>query len=72
MFTQESLAQLEAAGVGVYKLIKGIAAGRDMSDITNALTAVALTQECTDEISADNDKAVAYMLGSALRAHGAS
>jgi hypothetical protein len=72
MFSSESLAQLEAAGVQIHKTVKGIAAGRDMSDITNALTAVALTQECTDEIKADNDKAVSYMLGSALRAHGAS
>lgn len=72
MFTQESLGQLEAAGEGIYTTIKGIAEGRDFSDITNALTAVALTQECLDEIRADNDKAVGYMLGSALRAHGSS
>lgn len=72
MFTSESLAQLEAAGEGIYRTIKGIAEGRDVSDITNALTAVALTQQCVDEIRADPDKAVGYMLGSALRTHGAS
>jgi len=72
MFTQESLTQLEDAGVGFHKLIKGIAAGRDRADITNLFNQVALTEACVDEIKADNDKAVSYILGSALRAHGAS
>lgn len=72
MFTQESLNQLEAAGIGVYRTIKGIADGRDSSDIMSVLAAVTLTRECIDEIKADTDKAVSYMLGSALRAHGGS
>lgn len=72
MFTEESLKQLEAAGEALYSTGKGIVEGRDSSDIAALFSAAMLTKECLDEIRADTDKALSYLLGSALRKHGAS
>jgi hypothetical protein len=72
MFTKESLDQLEAAGAGLVKVAEGLANGLGADDIGAALQEVALGQQVVDEIKADKPKAIAYMLGSALRAFGAS
>jgi len=72
MFTQESLTQLEAAGAGLVKVAIGLANGVGAEDISNALIEVSLAQAVVDEVKADKPKAIAYMLGSALRAFGAS
>lgn len=72
MFTKESLDQLEAAGAGLVKVATGLSNGVGADDIAAALTEVALAQAVVDEIKADKGKAISYMLGSALRAFGAS
>jgi len=72
MFTQESLTQLEAAGAGLVKVAIGLANGVGAEDISNALIEVSLAQGVFDEVKADKPKAIAYMLGSALRGFGAS
>lgn len=72
MFSAESLAQLDAAGAGLVKVVEGLANGFQAEDITAALMEVGLGEAVVDEIKADKGKAIAYMLGSALRAFGAS
>lgn len=72
MFTQESIAELEAAGVQLHSTAKGIVEGRDSSDLINMLQLAQLTDKCRDEIKADPDKALGLLLGTALVSHGKS
>lgn len=71
-FTPDSLAQLDAAGVGLVKVAEGLADGVGAADISAALMEVGLAQAVVDEIKADKGKAIARMLGAALSAYGAS
>lgn len=72
MFSQESLVQLEAAGAGLVTVAGGLVDGFGAADIAAMLNEVGLAQAVRDEIQANKPKAIAYMLGSALRAFGAS